>query len=152
MIIDVFFYFCPPCALCICLLSKICDPKIPNDAADARSEPLQHPDDRISPAQDAVLRVQSRIVTAISDGKEKTVLSRLLVSSNQIGCLLGKGGAIIAEMRKLSRAHIRILGKDQIPKCASENEEVIHVSTCGISCSCYILTDIVLTMLAFRFR
>ncbi|XP_034677188.1 RNA-binding KH domain-containing protein RCF3-like [Vitis riparia] len=87
-----------------------------------------HPDDRISPAQDAVLRVQSRIVRAIPDSKEKTVIARLLVSSTQIGCLLGKGGAIIAEMRKLSGAHIRILGKDQIPKCASENEEVVQIN------------------------
>ncbi|EXC28297.1 hypothetical protein L484_011801 [Morus notabilis] len=29
-------------------------------------------------------------------------------------------------MRKLSRAHIRVLGKDQIPKCASEDEEVVQ--------------------------
>lgn len=54
-------------------------------------------------------------------------MARLLVSSNQIGCLLGKGGAIISEMRKLTGAYIRILGKDQIPKCASESEEVVQV-------------------------
>jgi len=51
----------------------------------------------------------------------------MLVSSNQIGCLLGKGGSVIAEMRKSSGAYIRILGKDQIPTCASENEEVVQV-------------------------
>jgi transcription antitermination factor NusA-like protein len=88
---------------------------------------LQHPDDRISAVQDAVLRVQTRIVRAVSDNKEQSILARLLVSSNQIGCLLGKGGSIIAEMRKLSRAYIRILGKDQIPKCAVEDEEVVQV-------------------------
>ena len=71
--------------------------------------------------------MQTRIVRGIPDSKEKPVIARLLVSSSQIGCLLGKGGAIIAEMRKLSGAHIRILGKDQIPKCASENEEVVQV-------------------------
>uniref|UniRef100_A0A5B7AWQ7 K Homology domain-containing protein n=1 Tax=Davidia involucrata TaxID=16924 RepID=A0A5B7AWQ7_DAVIN len=87
-----------------------------------------HPDNRISATQDAVLRVQSRIVRATPDSKEKTVIAKLLVSSNQIGCLLGKGGAIIAEMRKSSGAHIRILGKDQIPKCASENEEVVQIN------------------------
>ncbi|KAK9983100.1 hypothetical protein SO802_032625 [Lithocarpus litseifolius] len=87
-----------------------------------------HPDDRISAVQDAVLRVQTRIVRAIPDNKEQSVLARLLVSSNQIGCLLGKGGSIIAEMRKLSRAHIRVLGKDQIPKCASEDEEVVQIN------------------------
>ncbi|ERN14218.1 RNA-binding KH domain-containing protein RCF3 isoform X1 [Amborella trichopoda] len=87
-----------------------------------------HPDDRISAAQDAVLRVQSRIFKAAPDSKEKNLVCKVLVHSNQIGCLLGKGGAIIAEMRKSSRAHIRILAKDQIPKCASDNEEVVQVT------------------------
>ncbi|KAJ7958855.1 KH domain-containing protein [Quillaja saponaria] len=87
-----------------------------------------HPDDRISPVQDAVLRVQTRIVRAIPDSKEQSVLARILVSSNQIGCLLGKGGSVISEMRKLSGAHIRIIGKDQVPKFASEDEEVVQVN------------------------
>lgn len=133
MIINVFLFFSYLPLLYLFTFNTICEPKSPNDPADTRRESLQHPDERISPAQDAVLRVQSRIVTAAYDGKEKAVSSRLLVSSNQIGCLLGKGGAIIAEMRKLSRAHIRILGKDQIPTCASDNEEVVHVSSCVIS-------------------
>ncbi|KAB2616906.1 KH domain-containing protein [Pyrus ussuriensis x Pyrus communis] len=71
-----------------------------------------HPDDRISPVQDAVIRVQSRIFRAVPN----------------IGCLLGKGGTIIAEMRKLSRAHIRIMGKDQILRCASVDEEVVQIN------------------------
>ncbi|EOY15601.1 hypothetical protein QUC31_000619 [Theobroma cacao] len=87
-----------------------------------------HPDDRISAAQDAVFRVHTRINRAIPDSKDKSLMARLLVSSNQIGCLLGKGGAIIAEMRKSSGAHIRILGKDQVPKCASEGEEVVQIN------------------------
>ncbi|GMH03223.1 hypothetical protein Nepgr_005062 [Nepenthes gracilis] len=87
-----------------------------------------HPDERISAVQDAVLRVQARIVKAIPDINEKGVIARLLVSSNQIGCLLGKGGAIISEMRKVTGAYIRILGKDQTLKCASENEEVVQVT------------------------
>ncbi|KAK8600984.1 hypothetical protein V6N13_059275 [Hibiscus sabdariffa] len=87
-----------------------------------------HPDDRISPAQDAVLRVLGRLYRAIPDSKDKTMMVRLLVSSNQIGCLLGKGGSIIAEMRKSSGAHIRILGKDQVPKCASDGEEIVQIN------------------------
>ncbi|WOL02206.1 KH domain-containing protein HEN4 [Canna indica] len=89
---------------------------------------LALPTDRIAPVQDAVLRVQHRIVMAVPDAKESSVLSRLLVASNQTGCLLGKGGSIIAEMRKLSGAHIRILGKDQIPKGVPENDEVVQIS------------------------
>ncbi|GMH13654.1 hypothetical protein Nepgr_015495 [Nepenthes gracilis] len=87
-----------------------------------------HPDERVSAVQDAVLLVQAQIAKALPDLKEKGVIARLLVSSNQIGCLLGKGGAIIAEMRKVTGAYIRILGKDQIPKCAPENEEVVQVT------------------------
>lgn len=89
---------------------------------------LQHPDDRISPPQDAVLRVYTRIYRALPESRDPNVMARFLVSSNQIGCLLGKGGSIIAEMRKSTRAYIRIMGKEQIPKCASEDEEVVQVS------------------------
>ncbi|GAA0139076.1 RNA metabolism protein [Lithospermum erythrorhizon] len=87
-----------------------------------------HPEDRISAAQDAVLRVHSRIVRAGPDSNEGSVTAKLLVSSNQIGCLLGKGGAIITDMRKSSGAFIRILGKDVIPKNAAENEEVVQIN------------------------
>lgn len=74
-----------------------------------------------------MLRVQARIFRASPENQDKNVLAKLLVSSNQIGCLLGKGGSIIAEMRKSTGAYIRILGKDQLPKGASENEEVVQV-------------------------
>ncbi|KAL3617847.1 hypothetical protein CASFOL_038168 [Castilleja foliolosa] len=87
-----------------------------------------YPDDRISAPQDAVLRVQSRILTAAPENKDKNMTAKLLVSSHQIGCLLGKGGSVIAEMRKLTGAYIRILGKDQAPKSAGENEEVVQVN------------------------
>ncbi|XP_030472708.2 KH domain-containing protein HEN4-like [Syzygium oleosum] len=87
-----------------------------------------YPEDRVSAVQDAVLRVQNRIVRSTPDSKDNSVTARMLVSSNQIGCLLGKGGSVIAEMRKSSGAYIRILGKDQIPTCASENEEVVQIN------------------------
>jgi len=87
-----------------------------------------HPDERMSAPQDAVLRVLSRIVRAAPESKENTVTAKLLVSSHQIGCLLGKAGSVITEMRKLSGAQIRVLGKDQLPKGASGNEEVVQVN------------------------
>ncbi|XP_057972900.1 KH domain-containing protein HEN4-like [Malania oleifera] len=110
-----------------------CEIKVLEGVADSEDRIIvisgpAHPDDRISAAQEAVLRIQNRIVRVSPDNFEKSVVARVLVSSNQIGCLLGKGGAIIAEMRKLSGAHIRILGKEQVPKCASENEEVVQVN------------------------
>ncbi|XP_072994603.1 RNA-binding KH domain-containing protein RCF3-like isoform X1 [Typha latifolia] len=87
-----------------------------------------HPSDRISPVQNGVFLVQHRIVMATPDHKGSSVIARVLVASNQTGCLLGKGGAVIAEMRKLSGAHIRILGKGQIPQCVQENDEVVQIT------------------------
>nr|GMD94687.1 KH domain-containing protein HEN4-like [Ipomoea batatas] len=110
-----------------------CEIQVLEGAADSEDRIIAisgsvHPHDRISPPQDAVLRVQSRIFRALPESKDNTMLAKLLVSSNQIGCLLGKGGSIIAEMRKSTGAYIRILGKDQTPNCASENEEVVQVN------------------------
>lgn len=79
-----------------------------------------------SPAQDAVLRVHSRISEASMD-KSSAVPARLLVPSQHIGCLLGKGGSIIAEMRKVTGASIRIFGNEQIPRCAQRNDELVQV-------------------------
>ncbi|KAF8369389.1 hypothetical protein HHK36_032600 [Tetracentron sinense] len=95
---------------------------------------LENPESRNSPAQNAAVRVFSRSVEAgiekgLDSGSSKgtPVSARLLVPSNQVGCLMGKGGIIIAEMRKVTGANIRILGGDQVPKCASENNEVVQI-------------------------
>ncbi|XP_057871157.1 KH domain-containing protein HEN4 [Cryptomeria japonica] len=81
----------------------------------------------LSPVQNAVLRVFNRIISSVPE-KDKHSTARLLVPSNQIGCLLGKGGSIISDMRRASGAGIRIFGKDQLPKCASQNDEVVQVT------------------------
>lgn len=79
-----------------------------------------------SPAQDAVLRVHSRLTEASID---KTLVSaRLLVPAQQIGCLLGKGGSIITEMRRITGANIKIIRSEQLPKCAQPNDELVQVS------------------------
>lgn len=66
----------------------------------------------------------------LSSSKGLPVLARLVVPSNQVGCLLGKGGAIVSEMRKTTGAFIRIIGNDQAPKCASQNDEIVQVCCC----------------------
>lgn len=85
-----------------------------------------HPDDRISAVQDAVLRVQGRILAAAPEKNEK--VARLLVSISQIGCLLGKDGSVMAEMRRLSGAYIHIVPRDQMSKFMPENEEVVQIT------------------------
>lgn len=62
-----------------------------------------------------------------SDKKEGPAICRLIVSANQVGCVLGKGGSIIAEMRKLSGAFIVVLSKDKIPRGVPEHDEVVQV-------------------------
>ncbi|KAI3508945.1 hypothetical protein L1887_23967 [Cichorium endivia] len=84
------------------------------------------PDERICAPQDAVLRVQTRIFRAAPE--TKAVTAKVIVSAHQIGCILGKGGAVISEMRKSTGAFIRILGKDQTPHYAAENDEVVQIN------------------------
>lgn len=95
---------------------------------------LQNPESRYSPAQKAAVLVFSR---SVETGIEKeidsglnmgsSVTARLVVPSNQVGCLLGKGGVIVSEMRKATGASIKIIGTDQVPKCASDNDQVVQV-------------------------
>lgn len=50
----------------------------------------------------------------------------MLVPSQQVGCLLGKGGSVISEMRRATGANIRIFPKEQV-KGASPHEEIVQV-------------------------
>ncbi|KAM7263888.1 hypothetical protein ACFE04_001571 [Oxalis oulophora] len=93
--------------------------------------PFLNPESQYSPAQKATILVFSRIIeTGFEKGLEagsskgSSVTARLVVPSNVIGCLLGKGGTIISEMRKLTGTSIHITGGDQAPKCVSDKEQI----------------------------
>lgn len=60
--------------------------------------------------------------------KGKSVVARLVVPKKQIGCLLGKGGVVISEIRKTTRTDIHISKSTEVPKCASEDDQVVEVS------------------------
>ncbi|KAJ0098924.1 hypothetical protein Patl1_22268 [Pistacia atlantica] len=79
---------------------------------------------RHSPAQDAVMHVHSRIAE-IGFEPGKAVVAQLLVHSQQIGCLLGRGGYMISEMRDTD-VSIRVFPSEQAPKCGSPNDEVVQ--------------------------
>ncbi|KDP27165.1 hypothetical protein JCGZ_19864 [Jatropha curcas] len=86
-------------------------------------------DDQYSPTIEAALRLQPRCSEKTErDSGLISFTTRLLVPTSRIGCLLGKGGAIINEMRKLTKANIRILGKDSLPKVATEDDEMVQIS------------------------
>ncbi|CAI0388439.1 unnamed protein product, partial [Linum tenue] len=81
-----------------------------------------------SPTIEAALRLQPRCSEKTErDSGLLSFTTRLLVPSSQIGCLLGKGGSIINEMRNVTNANIRILGKDNVPKVAADDDEMVQV-------------------------
>lgn len=86
-------------------------------------------EDPVSPTIDAAVRLQPRCSEKTdADSGEPSYTTRLLVSTSRIGCLIGKGGSIITEIRRSSRANIRILSKENVPKVAAEDEEMVQIS------------------------
>jgi len=84
-----------------------------------------------SPTIDAAMRLQPRCSQkADKESNDSVITTRLLVLSSRIGCLIGKGGSIITEMRNATRASIRILSKENLPKVALEDEEMVQVKDC----------------------
>ncbi|CDP18708.1 unnamed protein product [Coffea canephora] len=79
-------------------------------------------DDQKSIAVEAVLLLQAKI----NDEEDDTVTMRLLVPSKVIGCIIGKGGLIINEIRKRTKADVHI-SKDEMPKCADADDELVEV-------------------------
>ncbi|XP_042404951.1 KH domain-containing protein HEN4-like [Zingiber officinale] len=79
-------------------------------------------------AIDAAVRLQPRCSEkSEKESGELSYTTRLLVSNLQIGCLIDKAGSIISEMRT-TRANIRVLSKENIPKVASEDDKMVQIS------------------------
>ncbi|XP_027366254.1 RNA-binding KH domain-containing protein RCF3 isoform X2 [Abrus precatorius] len=102
-----------------------------------------------SPAQEALLLIHERILESdaafgVAEEEEEyvgggrggggggsgsnRVATRLVVSRVHVGCLLGKGGKIIEQMRMDTKTQIRILPRDlNLPRCVSMSEEIVQV-------------------------
>ncbi|KAI3941851.1 hypothetical protein MKW92_020392 [Papaver armeniacum] len=104
---------------------KIADAEPDSDERVVLISARENSEQRHSSAQDAVIRVQSRIAE-VGFEPGAAIVARLLVPSQQIGCLLGKGGSIIAEMRRSTGASIRIFPREQVPKSGSQSDEVVQ--------------------------
>ncbi|VVB17990.1 unnamed protein product [Arabis nemorensis] len=93
----------------------------------------ENPECQSSPAQRAILLVLTRLFELatkkiVGNGPRTSITARLVVPTSQIGCLLGKGGVIVSDMRKTTGAAIQILKVEQNPKCVSENDQVVQIS------------------------
>lgn len=105
-----------------------------------------------SPTIDATMRLQPRCSEKTEKESGDTVITtRLLVPSSRVGCLIGKGGSIISEMRNTTRAGIRILAKENLPKVASEDDEMVQI-TGDLNVACTALFQIVLRLRANVFE
>ncbi|GJZ93322.1 KH domain-containing protein HEN4 isoform X1 [Tanacetum coccineum] len=79
----------------------------------------------IVPAQDAVMRFLGRMAeVGVEPGAP--IIGRLLVHLRQIGCLWGKGGMIIAEMRRVTGASIYIFPREHVAKYGMPSHEVVQ--------------------------
>ncbi|KAL4205076.1 hypothetical protein AMTRI_Chr01g135350 [Amborella trichopoda] len=94
-----------------------------------------------SPAQEALLLIHDRILDDTleeEDGDQREqvqqygrggrVATRLVVLRNHVGCILGRGGKIIEQMRFETRTQIRILPRDQhLPRCVTPDDEIVQI-------------------------
>ncbi|XP_022725210.1 RNA-binding KH domain-containing protein RCF3-like [Durio zibethinus] len=105
-----------------------------------------------SPTINAALRLQSRCSEKLErESGDSVITTRLLVPSSQVGCLIGKGGAIISEMRNATRASIRILSKENLPKVAHEDEEMVQI-TGGLDVASNALSQVMVRLRANIFE
>lgn len=86
----------------------------------------------VSPAHDALIKVHDRVVAEEFHGDEDSeggsqVAAKLLVPSDQIGCIIGKGGVIVQSIRSDTGAQIRILKDDHLPRCSLSSDELVQV-------------------------
>jgi len=93
---------------------------------------LEDTGELISPAQDALFQVHDRVIAEESLGDDEfeepqQVTVRMLVPSDQIGCIIGKGGQVIQTMRTETRAQIRVMSSEHLPPCALNSDELLQV-------------------------
>ncbi|GAV75031.1 KH_1 domain-containing protein [Cephalotus follicularis] len=101
---------------------EVDDTKADRDECVITVTTTEAPDDLKSMAVESVLLLQEKI----NDENVDTVTMRLLVPSKIIGCLIGKSGSIINEIRKRTKADVRI-SKGEKPKCADVHDELVEV-------------------------
>lgn len=86
----------------------------------------------VCPAQHALFKIHERVVAEELNGDDDSegqqVTARLLVPSDQIGCVIGKGGQIVQNIRSDTGAQIRILKDDHLPSCALNSDELVQVN------------------------
>ncbi|KAK4393944.1 hypothetical protein Sango_1865200, partial [Sesamum angolense] len=94
---------------------------------------LENPDPLYSPAQIAAVRVFSRCIEVSLDkgvlsslGNKENVVAKILVASDQAGCLLDEGGRIASDISITSGVDIQLTRADLLPNCAGADDNVVQ--------------------------
>ncbi|ESQ33024.1 hypothetical protein EUTSA_v10004222mg [Eutrema salsugineum] len=96
----------------------------------------------------AALRLQTRCSEKVGkDSTDSAISTRVLAPSSQVGCLIGKGGATISEMRSVTKANIRIFQGEDVPRIAREDEEMVQI-TGSLDAAIKALTQVMLRLRA----
>ncbi|KAF9605902.1 hypothetical protein IFM89_020781 [Coptis chinensis] len=92
------------------------------------------PESSCPPAVDGLLRVHNRVVEGLEPDLSQatsnsggTISSRLLVGATQAGSLIGKLGSTIKSIQEASNCIIRVLGQDDLPLFALEDDRIVEV-------------------------
>ncbi|KAL2556261.1 RNA-binding KH domain-containing protein [Forsythia ovata] len=104
---------------------KVADPIAGTDEYIIIISSEEGPDDELFPAQEALLHIQTRIVNLVPE-KENIITTRLLLQSDEIGCLGLKDGSLPG-MRKITGANIHILPREEHPASVSETDGILQI-------------------------
>jgi len=104
---------------------------------------IQFFEDPVSSTVDAAIRLQPRCSEVTERGHgEPLYITRLLVPTSQIGCLIGKGGSVITSMRRATQANIRIMSNENHSKVVSEDDVLVQVTYCSLFVCFYIFSSV----------
>lgn len=94
----------------------------------------EEPDTSLPPAIDGLLRVHKRIVDGLEGdsfhappGMGGKVSTKLLVPAAQAGSLIGKQGTTVKSIQEASNCIVRILGPEDLPIFALQDDRVVEV-------------------------
>uniref|UniRef100_A0A1J3E8K3 Poly(RC)-binding protein 1 n=1 Tax=Noccaea caerulescens TaxID=107243 RepID=A0A1J3E8K3_NOCCA len=93
----------------------------------------EEPESSLPPSMDGLLRVHMRIVDGL-DGEASQapppskVSTRLLVPASQAGSLIGKQGATVKAIQEASGCIVRVLGSEDLPVFALQDDRVVEVA------------------------
>lgn len=95
---------------------------------------LEDPQLEFHGIQDALLQCHLKSVANeegtvhTGQGSPPGFAARMLVCHTQAGCIIGKAGSVIKELKEATGAYLKVLPPDELPPCALANDRVIHMT------------------------